>query len=353
MDAQRDDPGCRPASLPSAAACPCGYLSSVEATPLIPVIAGPTAGGKTSLAIRCAKLAEANGYTPCGAVISADAFQVYKGLDIASAKPSMEERQGVPHHLIDIVEPSEPFTVAQWLELATQKIDEVEAAGGWPIVVGGTHLYIKALIDGLFEGPPADAALREELRAMPATERRAELERVDPRAAARIHPADERRTVRALEVYRLTGKPISEHQNQWDAGTNPLADRLLLVTLHWETDAINRRINARVKQMVEQGLVEETRRLLEAGTLGPQAAQALGTKQIAGCLDRASQLGFSLEDAIERTKIETRRFAKNQRTWLRRLAAGPGETPRRLPLHPDTQDADLMAQLVVEQCFSR
>ncbi len=320
--------------------------------PLIPVIAGPTAGGKTSLAIATAKLAQAEGHTPRGAVISADAFQVYRGLDIASAKPGMDEREGVPHHLIDIVEPSEPFTVAQWLELATQKIDEIERAGGWPIVAGGTHLYIKALIDGLFEGPPADESLREQLRAMPVDERRSELERVDPAAAARIHPADERRTVRALEVFRLTGTPISDHQGQWDSGSNPLADRLLLVTLHWDTEAINRRINARVKAMVEAGLVEETRRLLEAGTLGPQAAQALGTKQIAGYLDPKSQLVFSLEDAIERTKIETRRFAKNQRTWLRRLAAGPSETPKRLAIHPDGQDAEKLAQIVVNACFT-
>lgn len=323
----------------------------MAAMPLIPVIAGPTAGGKTSLAIACARLAEAGGHAPHAAVISADAFQVYRGLDIASAKPSMDEREGVPHYLIDIVEPTEAFTVAQWLELATRKIEEIEAAGGWPIVVGGTHLYIKALIDGLFEGPPADEALREQLRAMPPAERRAELERVDSRAAARIHPADERRTIRALEVFRLTGTPISDHQGQWDSGTNPLGDRLLLVTLHWETEAINRRINARVKQMVEAGLVEETRRLLEAGRLGPQAGQALGTKQIAGYLDQTRQLVFSLEDAIERTKIETRRFAKNQRTWLRRLAAQPGDRPRCLPLDPQASDPHMMAQLVVSQCF--
>lgn len=327
------------------------YVYLVSKNPLIPVIAGPTAGGKTSLAIACAKLAQANGYTPCGAVISADAFQVYRGLDVASAKPSMDERQGVEHHLIDIVEPSEPFTVAQWLELATTKIDEIEQAGGWPIVVGGTHLYIKALIDGLFEGPPANDALREELRAVPAAERRAELERVDPKAAERIHPADERRTIRALEVYRLTGMPISDHQNQWDSGSNPLADRLLLVTLHWETDAINRRINSRVKAMVEAGLVEETRRLLDSGKLGPQAAQALGTKQIAEALPASDQSGLSLEDAIERTKIETRRFAKNQRTWLRRLAAVPGETPKRLAIHPDGKDANKLAQAIVTTCF--
>lgn len=320
----------------------------MPAKPLIPIIAGPTAGGKTSLAIACAKLAEAKGLTSHAAVISADAFQVYRGLDIASAKPTMEERQGVPHHLIDIVEPSEPFTVAQWLELATQKIDEIESDGGWPIIAGGTHLYIKALIDGLFEGPPANEALREELRAMPPAELRAELERVDPAAAQRIHPADQRRTIRAVEVHRLTGTPISDHQSQWDNGTGPLADRLLLVTLQWPTPAINTRINARVKAMVAGGLVKETQRLLDAGTLGPQAAQALGTKQILAHL----QSGFPLSDAIERVKIETRRFAKNQRTWLRRLASDTAGPPQRMAFHPESQDAGEFTQSLVQQCFT-
>lgn len=324
----------------------------MAAKPLIPVIAGPTAGGKTSLAIRCAKFAGAQGLTPHAAVISADAFQVYRGLDIASAKPSMEERQGVPHHLIDIVEPTEPFTVAQWLDLATQKIDEIESEGGWPIIAGGTHLYIKALIDGLFDGPPADEALREQLRAMPPAELRAELERVDPAAAQRIHPADQRRTIRAVEVHRLTGTPISDHQSQWDpkpdGPTNPLAHRLLLVTLQWPTPAINTRINARVKAMVGGGLVEETQRLLDAGTLGPQAAQALGTKQILAHL----QSGFPLSDAIERVKIETRRFAKNQRTWLRRLASDTAGPPQRMAFHPESQDAEEFTQSLVQQCFT-
>jgi len=321
----------------------------VTSKPLIPVIAGPTAGGKTSLSIACAKLAEANGNVPKGGaqIISADAFQIYRGLDIASAKPSLEERQGVPHHLIDIVEPNEPFTVAQWLELATQMIDEIESAGGWPIIAGGTHLYIKALIDGLFDGPPADEALRDQLRAMPADERRAELERVDPSAAQRIHPADERRTIRALEVHRLTGTPMSEHQSQWDAGTNPLANRLILVTLQWPTPAINARINARVRTMVQAGLVQETQRLIDAGNLGPQAAQALGTKQILAYL----QSGFSLDDAIERIKIETRRFAKNQRTWLRRLASDGAEHPRRVAFHPEFQSINKFAQSLIQQCF--
>lgn len=316
--------------------------------PLIPVIAGPTAGGKTDLAIRLAKLAQAEGYAPRGAVISADAFQIYRGLDIATGKPSPEELQGVPHHGIDIVEPTEPYTVAQWLDMATRTIDEIEAQGGWPIIAGGTHLYIKALIDGLFEGPPANDALREELRAMPPADLRAELERIDPAAAERIHPADQRRTIRAVEVFRLTGTPISDHQSQWDSGTNPLADRLLLVTLHWPTEAINARINQRVKGMVEAGLVQETQRLLDSRNLGPQAAQALGTKQILAHL----QSGFPLNEAIERIKIETRRFAKNQRTWLRRLASRATDGPKRLAFHPESEDADTFAQALIKQCFS-
>lgn len=321
--------------------------------PLIPVIAGPTASGKTALAVACARLAEDRGLVPAGLarVVSADAFQVYRGLDIATGKPTAEERRGVPHHLIDVVDPSEPFTVAQWLERATGAIDDIEGAGGWPIVAGGTHLYIKALIDGLFEGPSADEALRAELRATPPEHRRAELERVDPAAAARIHPADERRTIRALEVHRLTGRPISEHQQQWDrpgSARGPLANRLYLVTLLSDTPSTNQRINARVRAMVEAGLVEETRRLFEAGRLGPQAAQALGTKQI---LEHVRQ-GLPLQDALERVKIETRRFAKNQRTWLRRLAAGPSDRPRRAVFDPQFDSPGIMAQAIVDACFT-
>ncbi|MCW5755966.1 MAG: tRNA (adenosine(37)-N6)-dimethylallyltransferase MiaA [Phycisphaeraceae bacterium] len=323
--------------------------------PLIPVIAGPTASGKTALAVACAKVAQQRGLVAAGAagVVSADAFQVYRGLDIATGKPTPVERQGVEHFLIDILEPDDAggaFSVARWLERATQAVAQIEGRDGWPIVAGGTHLYIKALFDGLFEGPAADEALRAQLSAMPADLLRAELERVDPIAAGRIHPADKRRTIRAVEVYRLTGRPISEHQAQWDAsgpGGHPLADRLLLVTLLSDTPSTNHRINARVRAMVEAGLVEETRGLHEAGRLGPQASQALGTKQILEHLDS----GFSLEDAVERIKIETRRFAKNQRTWLRRLAATPRTQPMSLRFDPQSATVHDMAQAIVRQCF--
>ncbi|MEO1534414.1 MAG: tRNA (adenosine(37)-N6)-dimethylallyltransferase MiaA [Planctomycetota bacterium] len=280
-----------------------------------PVICGPTASGKTDLAVAVALTLGERG--TAAEIISADAFQVYRELDIASAKPTAEERKGVPHHLIDVVDVEERFTVAQWLGLAEAAIDDIRGRGAVPIVVGGTHLYIKALLDGLFEGPGADEAIRAELAAMDAAARRAELERVDPEAAQRIHANDDRRTIRALEVFRLTGAPISELQKQWDREQPNRSERRLVI-LDWDVPELNSRINARVKRMVADGLVAETRAL--ADRLGPTAREALGTKQILRHLGGEC----ALDEAIEQTKIKTRRFAKNQRTWMRRLAATPG-----------------------------
>ena len=278
----------------------------------VPFIVGPTAGGKSALALEVAIRAG-------GEVVSADAFQVYRRLDIASAKPTPDEQRTVRHHLIDAVEPTEAFTVHDWLAAAEAAIADIRGRGKTPVLVGGTHLYAKAFLEGLFEGPEADEALRAELRAMGLAALRAELERVDPAAASRLHPNDERRTVRALEVHRLTGRPISDWQAQWDREAS-LRPGVVLVGLDWPTEAINRRINARVRGMVEAGLLEETRALDEAGRLGPQAREALGTKQILAHLAGAC----TLEEAVEKIKIETRRFAKNQRTWLRRLRSTPG-----------------------------
>jgi tRNA dimethylallyltransferase len=240
----------------------------------------------------------------------------------------------VPHHLIDVVEPTEPFTVEQWLTLAQERIAQLRGAGKLPIVVGGTHLYVKALMEGLFEGPGADASLRAQLAALSSEERRAELERVDPAAAARIHPNDARRTIRALEVHRLTGKPISAQQTQWDRASQ--RDDAFLVVLQWPTERINRRINSRVKAMLEAGLLEEVRVLRTAGKLGPQAREALGYKQLLGHIER----GELLEDCVERIKIETRRFAKNQRTWLKRL----GALPQTITLEPGEASVEVMAR---------
>lgn len=532
---------------------------------LVPIIAGPTASGKTALAVEVALALRARGRT--AEIVTADAFQVYRGMDVGTAKPTTAERAGVPHHLIDVVEPTDRFTVADWLAGAERAIDDVQKRGGTPIVVGGTHLYIKALLDGLFDGPPADERLREALRGMGREALRTELERVDPDAAARIHPNDERRTIRALEVFRLTGTPISKHQTQWaddpgaerpllgspalragpttshrETGTpltspwvnlddldrtlqhhpesivpagfvprdpypegmygpvddlirtrrylphlalphatyfvswhanegevlrpeerdivlramthfdgerarvyaacvmpnhvhwlirpfepyrladlvssvkrysaaevhrtrgvtgslwqpecfdwivrhrrdfvecvayialNPVEARLSsrmaqypwtrvhveamveqkapgtecratqrqrfrFVALQWPIDALNRRINSRVRAMMDRGLMEETRGLWLAGRLGPQAREALGYKQLVEHLEGRS----SLDDAVERIKIETRRFAKNQRTWLRRLGLSPGATVIDVP---NTRQEDQVAQVL-------
>jgi len=322
--------------------------------PLVPVIAGPTAGGKTALAMACARAAagrDAPGGATAGEIVSADAFQVYRGMDIGTGKPTEAERDpargGVTHHLVDTAEPTERFTVADWLARATGAIAAVEGRGGWPIVAGGTHLYIKALLDGLFEGPPADASLRAELAALEPAALRAELARVDPPAAERIHPADLRRTIRALEVHRLTGRPISDWATQWDTAGGPLGDRSLLVVLDWSAGAINPRINARVEAMFEGGLVEEVARLHAAGRLGPQAAEALGYKQVLAHLRGE----ISREKAFEATKIQTRRLAKNQRTWLRRLLAAPGPGGGVLRLRPESQGVGEMSQAIVRDCF--
>lgn len=306
-----------------------------------PVIAGPTAGGKTALAVAVARELDRRGLG-AGEVISADSMQVYRGLDIGTAKPTPLEMAGIPHHLIDLIEPTESFSVHQWLDHAERAIEAIRARRKTPIVAGGTHLFIKALLDGLFDGPEADAGIRAQLAGLTAGERRAELARVDPAAIERIHPNDERRTIRALEVYRLTGRPISHWQQQWDSTHGPRRD-CVLVILDWPAQTINRRINARVRAMVEGGLIEEVKGLAEAGRLGPQAIEALGYKQLVAHFRGRS----SRDEAIEQIKIETRRYAKNQRTWLRRLRSTPGS----LVLDAAQMTLETMAQTIVEQCL--
>lgn len=290
--------------------------------PRFPIIVGPTAGGKSALALGLA-LSWRRDAIPAE-IITADAFQVYRGLDVGTAKPTRDELALVPHHLIDLVDPGTPFSASDWLRLATAAIDACRSRGVTPIVVGGTHLYVKLLLDGLFDGPGADEPLRDELRARDPASLREELERVDPLSAARLHPNDLRRTVRALEVYRLTGTPLSAQQRQWDS-PRAAPDRLL-VGLDWPADAVNRRINARVREMTARGLADEARSLFDRALLtlpdgSPnQAGQALGYKQLIAHF----QGRCTLDEALERTKIETRRFAKNQRTWLKRLRTTPG-----------------------------
>jgi tRNA dimethylallyltransferase len=307
-----------------------------------PIIIGPTAGGKSALAMQIAAALNRDG-TTCE-IVTADAYQIYTGLDIGTAKPTQAEQALLPHHLLDIIDPSDPtpFTVHDWLTAATRTIAEIQQRGNLPIVVGGTHLYIKALLDGLFEAPPPDEALRASLRSRTLADLRQELERVDPIAASRIHPNDERRTIRALEILHQTGTPISQQQTQWATPTAH-TDRVL-IGLVWEIPDINRRINARVKGMMEQGLLDEVRALHAAGRLGPQAREALGYKQLIDHLEGRC----SLDDAVERIKIETRRFAKNQRTWLKRLRLTPHSVwipmPPTSPTSPTSGDGSDVSQ---------
>ncbi|MBT8484532.1 MAG: tRNA (adenosine(37)-N6)-dimethylallyltransferase MiaA [Phycisphaerales bacterium] len=279
----------------------------------IALLLGPTAGGKTTLAIELARRLPAG-----GECVSADSMQVYRGMDIGTAKPTAAERAAAPHHLLDIADPAtDGFSVETWLVAAERVIAEIRGRGRTPIVVGGTNLYVKALLEGMFEGPAPDAELRERLLTLDDATLRTSLERVDPVAAERIHPNDRKRTVRAIEVYEATGRPISELQQQWDQGR--VREDVRIVGLDWPAPEINRRINARVAAMFGDGLVAEVAALQAAGRLGPQAAAALGYRQILDHLAGRT----TLEEAREQIKIRTRRFAKQQRTWLRRFRAYP------------------------------
>lgn len=280
----------------------------------IVVIVGPTAGGKSDLAIAIAQAF-------AGEVIGADSMQVYRYLDAGTAKPSSEQLAAVPHHLINVVAPTEKWTVADWLQSTEQVIADLHASDRLPVVVGGTNLYIKALLQGLFDGPEPDPAYREQFKDVPAHDLHKRLQQVDPASADRINLNDHKRIVRALEVFDKTGRPISDFQQQWSDDAEPrYRQNPILIGLRWETETINRRINARVKTMFHptdgsEDLVTETRRLLDAGLLGPQAREAIGTKQVLAHFNRV----YSCDEAMEKVKIETRRFAKAQRTWLKRF----------------------------------
>jgi tRNA dimethylallyltransferase len=277
----------------------------------ITVILGPTACGKSELALELARRAG-------GHIVSADSMQVYRRMDIGTAKPSPAIRQEIPHHCIDLVEPSQSFSVAQFVACADAAIANIAAAGKCALVVGGTALYLKSLAEGLFEGPSADPEFRRQLadrigrEGLPALH--AELAGIDPQAAGRIHPNDQKRIVRALEVYRLTGQPISQLQQQWDRPAKRYD--CLYIGLRRSRDDLSSRINARVKSMIQEGLRDEVAGLLaEPAGLSPQAAQALGYAEMI----RHLRGELTLDEAVEQIKINTRQFAKSQRTWFRRF----------------------------------
>ena len=286
-------------------------VSMATPAPTLTFIIGCTGCGKGGVG---QSLADRTG----GEIISIDSMKVYRRMDIGTAKPSVEVRRRVRHHLIDVVEPSEDFSVAQYLAHAQQAIADIHHRGRPIFLVGGTPLYIKALSEGLFEGPGADPAIRRRLHEVDDREGRSalygRLRQTDPTAAARIHPNDLRRIVRALEVFELTGKPISELQTQWDRQRRKY--ECVFIGLRRERQDQNHRTNQRVRRMIEAGLVDEVRSLLgEPAPLSTSARQALGYAEIIEHLEGC----ISLAEAIEMIKINTRRLAKAQRTWLKRF----------------------------------
>jgi tRNA dimethylallyltransferase len=281
------------------------------------LLAGPTAAGKSEIALR---LAGQLG----GEIISADSMQVYRGLDIGTAKPSPADRARVPHHLIDICDLTESFDAAQFARLAHQAVVEIQARGHVPVLCGGTGLYFKAFLEGLGEAPSADAKLRAELEAAPLENLLDELRERDPAAYEKIDKKNARRVIRAVEVIRLTGKPFSKQRAEWNVlpasspedlkSEIPARCRNHVFCLIRQPADLHARINVRVDTMFARGLVDETHELLKHGLeQNKTAMQAIGYRQVVEHL-RGER---SLAETIELVKIRTRQFAKRQLTWFR------------------------------------
>ena len=266
------------------------------------VIAGPTAVGKSALALRLAQQLD-------GEIISGDSMCVYRGLDIGTAKPSVSEQKLVPHHLIDIRQPTEPFSVVDFQQLAAAAIDEVNRRGKLPILVGGTGLYIQALLEGYQFSPTPITTLRDDAESTDTLYER--LNECDPLTAGRIHPNDRKRILRALEVITTENQPLSTDkaaQLQYDC---------LAFGLTMDRQTLYHRIDQRVDQMVEQGLLAEIDAILTQGlTANATALQAIGYKEFIAAI----QNNLPLEMAVEQVKMASRRYAKRQLTWFRRMS---------------------------------
>ena len=277
---------------------------------LILIIAGPTAVGKTDASILLAQEWGAE-------IVSADSMQIYRGMDIGTAKPTPEQRKLVYHHLIDTADPSQPYSVGDYLRDARNAIDGIQQSGGTPIVVGGTGLYIRALMKGLFHGPPADIELREQLLRKETENGEgtlySDLVRLDPESAIKIHPNDLRRTVRSLEVYYLRDRKMSDLQKDHSFKDKHYDFRLLFLVR--SRPELYARIEQRVDQMIEQGLEYEVKMLMLKGyTRDLVSMQALGYSHF---IDYFSNKA-SLDETVELLKRDTKRYAKRQFTWFRR-----------------------------------
>ena len=276
------------------------------------VLVGPTASGKTRLAVELAK--EHN-----GEVVSADSMQIYRRMDIGTARPTAEGMAGIPHHMIDVADPEEDFSVARYVEMAAACVDDILARGKLPIVAGGTGLYVDSLLSGrTFAAFSPESSLRQELEGELAERggeaMLAELAQVDPEAAGRLHPNDHKRIVRALEVYRSTGKTISQHNRE--TRSLPPRYQALTIGLNFQDRAdLWARIDARVEQMAAAGLEREVRELLSSG-LPPTctAMQAIGYKEFVAAVEGE----MTWREAEELVKLRSRQYAKRQITWFKR-----------------------------------
>ncbi len=287
-------------------------------------LTGPTASGKTAVGVALARRLDAE-------IIAMDSTTIYRGMDIGTAKPTLGERGGIPHHLIDVIEPWESASVADYLGWARDSVAAIEGRGKRVLFVGGTALYLKALLRGLFAGPGSDPDLRrrldEEAETSGDAALHARLAAVDPATSARLHPNDRRRVVRALEVIAQTGRPLSELQVEHH---RPAPPSVAVYALEPPRDRLYERIDRRVVAFFDAGLVEEVRSL-QAGErpLGPVAAQAIGYREVLAMLDGRA----TLPETIERIQSRSRQFAKRQATWFRGLQevrafpVGPVEDP--------------------------
>jgi tRNA dimethylallyltransferase len=270
---------------------------------------GPTAVGKTKISIQIAQKLEAE-------IISLDSRQIYKYLDIGTAKPTQAEQALVRHHLIDVVEPTEDFTAADYQKLAAEAIKDIQNRGKIPLIVGGCGMYFRALVDGLFEGPSADSQIRAELRAEAeqkgSTYLYQRLCEIDPQYAAKIHPNDLIRIIRALEVHMKSGRPISQLQKQWEA--NQPRYNFIAFGLERNRQELYNEINQRLEIMIEAGLIDEVKSLLNRGySKNLKPLQSFGYKEIIAHLEGQ----YDLLTAVDLIKQNTRRFAKRQLTWFK------------------------------------
>lgn len=295
-------------AIPARATCRLSE-TQVHFKPVV-VMVGPTAVGKSRVAVEVAKVFETE-------VLTADSRQVYRGMDVGTDKPVPEERQAVPHRLIDLVDPDESFNAGLYRRQAVDEIERLYRDRRLPLVVGGTGLYVRTLLKGLCDAPPADpivrAALRQEAKDQGYDRLYARLVDVDPAAAARLHPRDESKVIRALEVHQLSGRRMSEFQQEHGFAKRPFS--ALLIGLNRERGALYRRIEERIDWQLAHGLIEETKQLLAQGYQRDSAAmKGLGYRQVAEHL--AGE--YDVAEMVRRFKRDTRHFSKRQMTWFRK-----------------------------------